>query len=1058
MGKGDTQSNSRQLLPLVFKNRAHQNPDGAWAQYPVSEHTYATGLQTATNQQAYNAINKVAWLLHNQLGPSSNFETIAYIGPFDPRYFIVVIAAIKVGYKAFLPSPRNSKVAQLNLLSRLECTKLVTVEPQPPIISAVLEEGSFTVIHIPSVQDLLSGDENNATPDYPYEKSYEAAKDEPIFVLHTSGQSNVPTAPEGFSSGNDTIRSGNWFTILAPFHISGIGFGLVVSAFNDCVPVYPLPTQPLSTAQFLDAVKHVDMDWAFALPFILEDLSKDPDALEFVSRKLKHLYFAGGSVPQAAGDLVASKIPVYQTTGSSEVSLLSQVHSLTDGSKNEEKWAYINIHPDINIEYRHHHGELHEMVIVRSKENEELQPVFLHFPELQEYETRDLLTPHPTLPGLWRYRARKDDIIVFLNGEKTNPISFEQEVSRHPEVRSAVVVGAQRFEACLLIELHHNDPLSPEEREQVIDRIWENVQAANKDCPAHARVPKENIILTDPSKPLPRAAKETVQRAATLVLYEEEIEKFNAERETQNLFSSKPVSSIIDLADPDAVSAKLGDLVSEITTGIPALLQLSRQLNISPSAIYSSPSIDLLTKTVMSQTSESTSVDIVSTTIAEYEKEIDKLAASVNESESRRNEPDTAVTNRGAVVALTGSTGAVGSYILQKLLQNDQVAHVYCLNRASGSEAIQQARNAKRGIKIELSPDRVTFLKVNLAKENFDLEDVDLYRKLQSTVTHFIHNAWPVNFNQTLQSFKSSLDGVLGLMSFATHAPRLASTVYLSSISPVSDYHQTSGADPNFVPEHIISDVKCPAGMGYGQSKYVAERILDYASKMLNLANVRVARVGQIAGTSTPEQGVPHGWNRHEWLPSLVISSHYLKAIPESLGYRGDGENAGVLDRIDWVPIDQLATLLLEISFGTEAKSSDITGVQVYHPINPNWVSWQSLVPTVVEALDETSSSTSAIKVLKYDEWLALLQPAANSTRSGVAKIDHSITADTLSENPAVKLLDFYESLMMNTDRAKPLAIEQTAKICPSLQSLDPIQSEWLRGWIKDWVLGSDNA
>ncbi|QGA12579.1 hypothetical protein EYB26_000223 [Talaromyces marneffei] len=460
----------------------------------------------------------------------------------------------------------------------------------------------------------------------------------------------------------------------------------------------------------------------------------------------------------------------------------------------------------------------------------------------------------------------------------------------------------------------------------------------------------------------------------------------------------------------------------------------------------------------MSQTSESTSVDIVSTTIAEYEKEIDKLAASVNESESRRNEPDTAVTNRGAVVALTGSTGAVGSYILQKLLQNDQVAHVYCLNRASGSEAIQQARNAKRGIKIELSPDRVTFLKVNLAKENFDLEDVDLYRKLQSTVTHFIHNAWPVNFNQTLQSFKSSLDGVLGLMSFATHAPRLASTVYLSSISPVSDYHQTSGADPNFVPEHIISDVKCPAGMGYGQSKYVAERILDYASKMLNLANVRVARVGQIAGTSTPEQGVPHGWNRHEWLPSLVISSHYLKAIPESLGYRGDGENAGVLDRIDWVPIDQLATLLLEISFGTEAKSSDITGVQVYHPINPNWVSWQSLVPTVVEALDETSSSTSAIKVLKYDEWLALLQPAANSTRSGVAKIDHSITADTLSENPAVKLLDFYESLMMNTDRAKPLAIEQTAKICPSLQSLDPIQSEWLRGWIKDWVLGSDNA
>jgi thioester reductase-like protein/acyl-CoA synthetase (AMP-forming)/AMP-acid ligase II len=960
----------------------------------------------------------------------------------------------------------------------------------------VLEEGSFTVIQIPSLQELLSGDERNSPPDYPYEKSYEEAKDEPIFVLHTSGSTGIPKpliythrfvtrtvnlttlpAPEGFSSGNDTIRSGHWFTFLAPFHISGIGFGLMVSAYNDCVPIYPLPTQPLSTTQFLDAVKHVDMDWAFVLPFILEDLSKDLDALELVSRKLKHIYFAGGSVPQAAGDLVASKIPVYQTTGSSEVSLLSQVHSLTDGSKNEDKWAYINIHPTINIEYRHHHGELHEMVIVRSKENEEFQPVFLHFPELQEYETRDLLTPHPTLPGLWRYRARKDDIIVFLNGEKTNPISFEQEVSLHPEVRSALVVGAQRFEACLLVELHHNDPLSPAEREQVIERIWKNVQSANKDCPAHARVSKTNILLADPSKPLPRAAKGTVQRAAALVLYEEEIENFYAEREAQNLSSSKLALDGIDLADSDAVSTRLGDLVSQIaqwntgfsneadffSLGMDSLqvLQLSRQLNISPSAIYSSPSIDLLTKAVMSQTSEFESVDAVSTVLAEYEKAIDDIAASIVGAESQTNHSEKVETSEGAVVALTGSTGAVGSYILQKLLQDDKVAHVYCLNRTSDSETLQRDRNTKRQIKTELSSDRVTFLKVDLAKENFDLDDVDLYRKIQSTVTHFIHNAWPVNFNQTLQSFRSSLDGVLGLISFAAHAPRLSSTVYLSSISAVSNYHQIPSADANYVPEQIIKDTKCPAGMGYGQSKYVSERILDYASQKLNLTDIRIARVGQIAGTSTPEQGPPHGWNRHEWLPSLVISSHYLKAIPESLGFKRDGDDAGVLDRIDWVPIDQLATLLLEISFKTHSPDSE--GAQVFHPINPNWVSWKSLVPTVVEALEEASSSTPAIKVLKYDEWLTLLQSTVSSTavtdkNSNGVKSDQSMTVDPLRDNPAVKLLEFYESLMINTDKAKPLAVEETAKTCPSLQSLDAIKSEWLRGWIRDWVLGANNV
>lgn len=953
----------------------------------------------------------------------------------------------------------------------------------------MLEEGSYTVVHIPSLEELLSGDENNPPPDYPYEKSYEEAKDEPIFILHTSGSTGIPKpltythrfvtrtvnltslpAPEGFSSGNDTIRSGHWFTFLAPFHISGIGFGLMVSAYNDCVPVYPLPSQPLSTAQFLDAVKYVDMDWAFVLPFILEDLSKDLDALELVSRKLKHLYFAGGSVPQAAGDLVASKIPVYQTTGSSEVSLLSQVHSLTDGSKNEDKWAYISIHPALNVEYRHHHGELHEMVIVRSKENEELQPVFLHFPELQEYETRDLLTPHPTLRGLWRYRARKDDIIVFLNGEKTNPISFEQEVSRHPEVRSAVVVGAQRFEACLIVELHRNETLSPEEREQVIDGIWENVQIANKDCPAHARVSKENIILADPSKPLPRAAKGTVQRAAALVLYEEEIEKFYAEREARNSYASKPALSITDTSDPDAVSTTLNDLVSQITqwnTGLAndtdffslgmdslQVLQLSRQLNLPPSAIYSSPSIDLLTKAVMSRTSEPKSAEIVLTTLAEYEKRIDAIAASIAEANIQVKPAEKV---KGAVVALTGSNGAVGSYILQKLLQNDQIGHVYCLNRASNSETLQRDRNTKRKIKTDLPTDRVTFLKVDLARANFGMDNVDLYHKLQSTVTHFIHNAWPVNFNQTLQSFGSSLDGVLGLISFASRAPRLASIVYLSSVSAVSNYHETSNADTSFVPEQIITDTKCPAGMGYGQSKYVAERMLDYASKKLNLVDVRVARVGQIAGTSMPEQGPPHGWNRHEWLPSLVISSHYLKAIPESLGSRGDGDKPGVLDRIEWVPIDQLAILLLEIAFGTESHSPKSEGAQVFHPINPHWVSWQSLVPAVVEALEKSSPSDPAIRILKYEDWLVLLQSSAGSIKTSVQS-GQSVTADTLSENPAVKLLDFYESLMVSTNEEKPLAMEKSAKMCPSLRSLDAIQAEWLQGWIKDWVLGPSNV
>lgn len=104
-----SQSIGSHLLPVVLENRALSNPHGAWAKFPVSEHTYASGLRTATNLEVSNAVNKVAWLLEESLGRSQEFETIAYIGPFDLRYFIVVIAAIKVGYKVSI-TPNDSGV------------------------------------------------------------------------------------------------------------------------------------------------------------------------------------------------------------------------------------------------------------------------------------------------------------------------------------------------------------------------------------------------------------------------------------------------------------------------------------------------------------------------------------------------------------------------------------------------------------------------------------------------------------------------------------------------------------------------------------------------------------------------------------------------------------------------------------------------------------------------------------------------------------------------------------------------------------------------------------
>jgi thioester reductase-like protein len=50
--------------------------------------------------------------------------------------------------------------------------------------------------------------------------------------------------------------------------------------------------------------------------------------------------------------------------------------------------------------------------------------------------------------------------------------------------------------------------------------------------------------------------------------------------------------------------------------------------------------------------------------------------------------------------------------------------------------------------------------------------------------------------------------------------------------------------------------------MGYGESKYLAERILEYAAQKLNL-KTGIARVGQIAGTAQdPHDGIEMSGSR----------------------------------------------------------------------------------------------------------------------------------------------------------------------------------------------------
>lgn len=79
------------------------------------------------------------------------------------------------------------------------------------------------------------------------------------------------------------------------------------------------------------------------------------------------------------------------------------------------------------------------------------------------------------------------------------------------------------------------------------------------------------------------------------------------------------------------------------------------------------------------------------------------------------------------------------------------------------------------------------------------------------------------------------------------------------------------------VPERPIAESHLAVGMGYGESKWVAERILHIASEKTPLRTISV-RIGQLVG------GDNGSWDTDQWLPAAVRGGEITGVIPRLSG------------------------------------------------------------------------------------------------------------------------------------------------------------------------------
>lgn len=171
-------------IPAVWDHIAETEPDKVLFSIPIGSEV-SDGYEDITARTFADAIHRASWFLERELGRSTTFETLAYLGPSDLRYIIIMSAASKIGYQTFWTSPRNSFEGHVKLMEATECSICLTPSAIPPGLTPVIERLQMRHLTIPEQNVWLHS--SDPVDPYPFTATYEECCHLPLTIIHTSG-------------------------------------------------------------------------------------------------------------------------------------------------------------------------------------------------------------------------------------------------------------------------------------------------------------------------------------------------------------------------------------------------------------------------------------------------------------------------------------------------------------------------------------------------------------------------------------------------------------------------------------------------------------------------------------------------------------------------------------------------------------------------------------------------------------------------------------------------------------------------------------------------------
>ncbi|KAK7743323.1 putative NRPS-like protein biosynthetic cluster [Diatrype stigma] len=1051
------------LMPVVVDEIAKEQPDHAYAFTPITANV-SDGFKPVTFFEVATAVNALAQWIHTEIGPSSQFDTIAYMGLSDLRYVAVFLAAVKCGYKVLLPSLRNSAWMNASLLEQTKCSNVLYAPEVETIVEPLLKEREDLRAHkILPLEDLI----RSGAKHYPYEKEYEEAKWDPILILHSSGSTgnpkpihmnhatfavgdndrNLPSVP-GRVNQNwalwDFPAKENFFSAFPAFHLAGFSSMVMLPIYySNATLVLAPPNRPPTGNMLSEIMDQLTLKSIFCPPIIAEQLVQEPNGVE-KCKDLKFLLYAGGPLSKAAGSALSSVTDVCQFYGQTETGAIQAL------VPKREDWASLEWHPTQEAIMEPSIDGTYEMVIKRNPALVGIRSISCNFPNVEIWRTRDLFHQHPTKPNLWTFHGRTDDIIVLSNGEKFNPSPSETHIAAHPLLNGAMISGQGYPQPSLILEPkdHGIDP------QALIDKLWPTIEEANAQAPGHGRVTRNMTICSSPSKPFDRAAKGTVIRSTTVKKFEAEIAQLYTDNsnnygraielgtspdlETATKFVKEVVSYAFpshDITEEDDLfsrgldSLQTTEIISLLKSGIRSGNPDKDISCISTRIVYENPSIKVLANAVLAHlnstgASSTPGGGAALSRVQKMERMVDKYTHNLPPPQEHENSESS-----GVHVILTGSTGTLGTQILVKLLSDPEVASILCLDRSADAKERIMRSLASWSPPPAIDTSRVSFDQADYGKAGWGLSP-SLTSKLRDNTSVIIHNAWKVDFNHSLDSFETvHVQGVRNLVDFATKCSSRPRIVFISSVSTVINWGATAGAGTlassatDTIPELLPPSPATAQELGYAESKAVAERILTSAAAASNI-DASIVRIGQIAGPIGP--GNSATWNTHEWFPLLLKTSAALGKVPDG----------AALGQIDWVPSDVVASAIWEIATSAANTAVDGSPLRVFHIVNPKRRPWGELLPGVRARL-----GADTVGAVTMGEWVGELEKVDTQDKEAVMA------------KPAVKILGYFremvgggylgaENVVFSTEKARECS--------RSLAHVGPVRDEWMEKWMAD--------